>query len=164
MHSTAEDRGEPNTNVGLWFRALLRGDSQVYRRLGPTLNRGEKGWNDDEPAVVEAACELATRQFFSTHTHVSIADFVADTRRRIGAVQSPPLREDMEAIIRAALDSSAGVPNNIKRIELLNIRATVTANIVDILKLETTAIDQLITSAESAAESRGFSPPRAAEA
>lgn len=98
------------------------------------------------------------------HTHVSIADFVADMRRRIGAVQSPPLREDMEAIIRAALDGSAGVPNNIKRIELLKIRAAVTANIVDILKLETTAIDQLITSAESAAEWRGFSPPRAAEA
>jgi hypothetical protein len=52
--------GGPSTYVGLWLQALLRGDSEDYRRLVHTLNRGEKGWNDDEPAVVEAEREYAS--------------------------------------------------------------------------------------------------------
>src|SRR5689334_23046197 len=75
--------GGPRTHVGLWLRALLRRDSEAYRRLVHKLNRGEKGWNADEPAVVEGACQLAVRQFFGTYHHVPIDDFVTDMRSRI---------------------------------------------------------------------------------
>jgi hypothetical protein len=77
--------------------------------------------------------------------------------------KTPPRQEDMEAVIRAALASEA-LPSSIKRSEAHRIRGAVTGNIVDILKLDERAIDQLIIRAERSAESRGFRPPRVTEA
>jgi hypothetical protein len=156
--------GGPHTLVGLWLRASLRGDKEDYTRRGPTLNRGEKGWNKDEPAVVEAACQIAVRQYFSAYHHVTIDVFVADMRRRISAGGvTPSHQEDMEAVIRAALDDTADVPPAIKPAELFRIRAAVTVTITDILKLDTQAIDQFVAEAERIAIARGYSPPMATE-
>lgn len=55
----------PRTYVGRWLLALLMHDPELREQLRSTLNGGkETGWNDDEPAVIEAACELAFRLFF----------------------------------------------------------------------------------------------------
>jgi hypothetical protein len=145
------------------LRAGLRGDNADYSRLARTLNRGQKGWNDDEPAVVEAACQMAVQQFFATYGHVPVDAFVADMRQRIAKERTPSRQEDMEVVIRAALNDNASVPPDIKRGELLRIRGAVTANIADILKLDAEAIDQFIAEAERVAIARGYSPPLAAE-
>jgi hypothetical protein len=163
MRSTRRPAGpdRPRTNVGLWLRAGLRSDREDYTRLGGTLNRGEKGWNEDEPAVVEAACQMAARQYFSSYRHVTIDVFVADMRRRISNGGTPPRQEDMEAVIRAALDDTADVAPVIKPAELFRIRAAVTVNIADILKFDAQAIDQFVAEAECIAIARGYSPPMA---
>jgi hypothetical protein len=149
----------PRTTVGLWLRALLRGDSDGYRRLVAKLNRGEKGWNDDEPAVVEAACQIVVRQYFSTYKHVSVEVFVTDMRERMAKKTAPPRKEDIEAVIKYALNEGAGAPLQIRRGELHQIRGTVTANISDILRLDAKAVDDLVVGAESVALERGYSPP-----
>ena len=148
----------PRTYAGLWLRALLRGDGESYRNLAPKLNRGVKGWNDDEPAVVEAACQIAVRRFFGAYQHAPIDDFVADMRNRIAKVRIAPSQVDMEAVIRAAIDESAS-SLEIRRGELLNIRSAITGNISDILKLDALGIDNLIREAEDMAIARGYNPP-----
>jgi hypothetical protein len=158
----SETKG-PRTTVGLWLRALLLGDGQEYRRLIPMLNRGEKGWNDDEPAVVEAACQLMTQRFFSTYRHVSVEALVADMRNRIAKQQTPPTAEDMMAVIRAARNAGTNVPPHVRRGELQRIQGVVTCNISDILKLDKLAINLLVADSEDIAIARGFSPPPATE-
>jgi hypothetical protein len=163
-----EASGGPRTTVGLWLRAGWRGDHEDHQRLVRQLNRGEKGWNADEPAVVEAACQLAVRRFFGayrdrdTGTLVSIAEFVRDMRERIGKQRTPPSQEDMEVVIRAALDDSVAVPAHIRRGELLNIRGAVAFNIViSIMELDAQALDRFIAEAEELAMARGYQPPLA---
>lgn len=58
----------PSTAVGVWLRASLLDQRELRRKLTTTLNNGKPGWNDDEPAVVEAACEIAVREFFGEDT------------------------------------------------------------------------------------------------
>jgi hypothetical protein len=105
-----ERSGSPRTCVGLRLRAGLRGDNADYSRLARMLNRGQKGWNEDEPAVVEAACQMAVQQFFASHGHVPVDAFVADMRQRIAKESMPSRQEDMEVVIRAALSDNASVP------------------------------------------------------
>jgi hypothetical protein len=157
----SERSGGPRTSVGLWLRAGLRGDNEDYRRLARTLNHGQKGWNDDEPAVVAAACEMAVRRFFATYRHVPVEEFVTDMCERIAKERAPSPQVDMEAVIRAALNENCDVPLDIKRGELLRIRGAVTANITDILKLNADAIDDFVAEAETVAIARGYSPPPA---
>lgn len=154
----------PRTTVGLWLQAGLREDSDAYWRLAQQLNRGERGWNDDEPAVVEAACELAVRRFFGPNgSGIPVRDFVSDMRRRISMLKTPPSQKDMEAVIGSALDNNSPAPTNIGRGELLNIRSAVTVNVSDLLKLDRNAIDKLIFAAEQTAIKRGYRPPVAAD-
>ena len=47
----------PRTVVGMWLRAGFLLETEKRNRLASTLNGGTDGWNYDEPAVVEAACE-----------------------------------------------------------------------------------------------------------
>jgi len=53
----------PHTYVGRWLRALMLDQRELRDELIATLNNGEAvGWNDDEPAVVVACCELTFRR------------------------------------------------------------------------------------------------------
>lgn len=55
----------PRTFAGRWLREAMLDRRDERDRLVSTLNRGSAtGWNDDEPAVVEAAAELALRRYF----------------------------------------------------------------------------------------------------
>jgi hypothetical protein len=163
-----EASGGPRTTVGLWLRAGWRGDDDDSQRLVRQLNRGEKGWNDDEPAVVEAACQLAVRRFFgvvrdrNTGKLVSVQEFVRDMRERLGKQRTPPGQQDMEVVVRAALDDGIDVPPYIRRSELLRIRGDIAFNIIiTVLKLDAQALDQFIAEAEELAMARGYRPPLA---
>jgi hypothetical protein len=70
------------------------------------VNGGRDGWNDDEPAVVEAVFEQAMRSFFGTEYSIGdISAFVEDTRE---AAASEVAVDQLaaEALIRYALDET----------------------------------------------------------
>jgi hypothetical protein len=167
MHSTSQSEGSraPRTIVGLWLRANWRGDDEGHQRLDGKLNRGQKGWNDDEPAVVEAVCQLAVRRFFGvvrdrdTGKLVSVEEFVSDLLARISKTRMLFGQEDAEAVIRAALDDSAEVPPHIGRGELLGIRGVAAFSVTQVLKFDAEDCDHLIVEAEDLAIARGYSPP-----
>lgn len=86
--------------MGQWLRAVLLGQTELRDRLRPRLNGGDKGWNDDEPAVAEAACELAVGRFFGSSYDVrAVTAFVAELREATG---NDPAYDQLktEAVIR----------------------------------------------------------------
>ncbi len=132
------------------------GDEQT-----PRLNQGEKGWNDDEPAVVEAACQLATRQYFSLPDHMPLESYASFLHFRLTArMNDPPPAADIEAILRAALDETVVFPAHFRRGFLFAMRGAITCYIlINSLQLDEKAIDQLLLEAESTAIAGGFHPP-----
>jgi hypothetical protein len=88
----------PSTAVGRWLRAGLLNQRELKDRLFRTLNsRKPTGWNDDEAAVVEAACELAAREYFGGDYDVrAITSLVSQMRSKIHSAEprylfvSPP--------------------------------------------------------------------------
>jgi len=80
----------PSTVVGVWLRATLLDQRELTRQLNTTLNYGKPGWNDDQPAVVEALCEIAVREYFDVDYDVrAIAPFVSRMRSQIHSVAPP---------------------------------------------------------------------------
>lgn len=79
---------------GLWVRAVLLDDRRAYRSLPSRMNNGQKGCNDDEPAVLQAACELVMRRFFGPdHSGSDITRFIAEVRTRVARTKPPLIRE-----------------------------------------------------------------------
>jgi hypothetical protein len=156
----------PRTNVGLWLRAILLGDHELYNRLWHRLNGGRKGWNDDEPAVVEAACELAVGWLFgaartdSAITNFGVTALVTDMRTKMATRRVPPAARDMAAVIRAALGERGTELTGIDPVDLFNIRAAVTVAASDRLALTDAAVTELVSGAEAVAVARGWNPPR----
>ena len=105
------------------MRAGLLGQTELRKRLEDQLNGGEDGWNYDEPAVVEAACELAVRDFFPPDvdvreiTQIALAMQAASTRLP-GALK-------IAAVIRAALGNADVGIDDINPPQLMHIRAAV---------------------------------------
>lgn len=48
----------PRTLVGQWLLAAVLEQRDLRDRLVKSLNGGQGGWNNDEPAVIAAACQL----------------------------------------------------------------------------------------------------------
>jgi hypothetical protein len=148
----------PRTYAGLWLRAGLRGENELRGQLAGRLNGGKDGWNYDEPAVVEAACELAARRYFPAGVDVrEIAAIASDMRQKS---KSLPSQLKMEAVIRAALGETDVVIDDIKPPDLLHIRGAVVAYLFIILGAKF-SIDELISEAENIAFERGWKPPLA---
>jgi hypothetical protein len=71
----------PRTHAGRWLHTLHLGQWDLRDRLRGTLNKGLAWWNDDEPALVEAVCELSVRQYFGYDYDVrAVTDFVVMLR------------------------------------------------------------------------------------
>lgn len=134
---------------------------ELREQLGLTLNGGKTGWNDDEPAVVEAACELAVRRFFPQDYDVrAITAFVSELRAATG--NDPPVEQlKTEAVIRSALGEADVATGDITPGQKYLMRGRVTGLAVGKLGLNEAGIDQLITDAERVAFGRGWRPPLA---
>jgi hypothetical protein len=148
----------PRTWAGLWLRAALRGENELRRQLTGRLNGGKEGWNYDEPAVVDAACELAVRRFFPPGVDVREITAVASDMRQKS--KSLPGQLKVEAVIRSALGEADVVIDDIKPPELLHIRGAIVTYLFIILGAKF-SVDELITEAENIAFERGWKPPLA---
>ena len=162
FRSRQQSPPKPRTLMGQWLRASVVEDIETRRRLSRKLNGGADGWNDDEPAVVEAACELAVRQFFGSSYDVrAITKFVSEVRGRVQGTQTPINQLETEAVIRSGLGERDVDISDLKRLSLLNIRTIVFVQICINLALDEQAADQLIAEAEHVAFERGWNPPLA---
>lgn len=153
----------PRTIVGLALRAALLKDFDGARRLNSKLNGGKPGWNQDEPAVVEAACELAARRFFRPDYDVrEVTAYVSDMLARVPESKMRAGHLEIEAVVRAALGDTDVVLDGIRPAPLHNVRHLVTTDIAYRLDLSAPEIDQMLGDAEQIAFGRGWSPPLAA--
>lgn len=152
----------PSTVVGGWLRATLLDQRELARRLNTALNNGKPGWNDDEPAVAEAMCELAVREYFGGDYDVrAITSFVSGMRSRIHSV-APPGQLETEAVIRSALGEADVVTDDIKPLQKYVIRNSVLIQARLLLGWDEATVDQRIAEGERVAFERGWNPPLAA--
>lgn len=162
FRSRSVSRDGPRTYMGQWLRALLLRQTELRERLQPKLNGGrETGWNDDEPAVAEAACELAVGRFFGTSYDVrAITAFVALLREATG---NDPKYDQLktEAVIRLALGDRDVDTTGITAGQKYLIRLAVLTLAYGKLRLSEAEVDELVTDAEKIAVERGWNPPLA---
>jgi hypothetical protein len=148
----------PRTYVGRWLRAGMLGQQELRDELVTTLNGGIDGWNDDEPAVLEAVCELMVRRYFGA---LPDDDEISDVARRLeeGTAQAnrPVGQWQAEAVIRSGLDRSAAAAG-MSRAELYLFRSYVIVFIALKLKLAASEVDELLREAERLAFERGWHP------
>jgi hypothetical protein len=152
----------PSTVVGRWLRAALLDQRELRRQLTTTLNYGKPGWNDDEPAVVEALCEIAVREYFgSDYEEQAITSFVSQMRSRIHSVE-PPEQLATEAVIRSSLGEADVFADDIKSGRKYVIQISVLGQARIWLGWDEATVDQRIVEAERVAFERGWKPPLAA--
>jgi hypothetical protein len=150
----------PSTYMGRWLRAALLNQVELRNRLNTTLNNGKPGWNSDEPAIMEAALELAAREYFGDDYDVrAITEFVTRLRARIRSVQPQP-RLETEAVIRSALGEADVITSDIHPQKKLSIQLRVLALITVLLGWDEPKVDRVIVAAETKAIERGWNPPR----
>jgi hypothetical protein len=139
---------------------LLR-QYELRDQLRPTLNNGRRGWNDDEPAVVQAAGEITLRQYFGADPDVrAVAKFVAELQEAAkNGVQFSRLKT--EAVIRSTLGEAdvdtTGITSG-ERFQMYLLSIPMTRRGVKFTEKEA---DQLIVEAERIAFDRGWHPPLA---
>ena len=153
----------PRTVAGLALRAALLKDFDGARRLNSGLNGGKPGWNQDEPAVVEAACEQAARRFFRPDYDVrDVTAYVSDMLARVPESKMRGGHLEIEAVVRAALGETDVALDGIRPAALHNIRHIVTTDMTYRLDMSAPEIDQMLSDAEPIAFGRGWNPPLAA--
>ena len=152
---------QPQTHAGLFIRASLLNQEKEKQRLIGRLNGGKPGWNDDEPAVFQAAFELALQVMFPAGADVrDITHFVADLRSRLSQGSAPGQLE-AEALMRRAMGDSDVVISGISRMDAFKIYSGVTHKIVFDLHLSEPDVNRLVVDAEKLAFDRGRQPPLA---
>jgi hypothetical protein len=156
----------PKTLVGQWLLAGLLDQDGLRDQLAKSLNRGQPGWNYDEPAVVESACQIASRKLFPNGADAEeIGAFVARLRslviaRKPGATTAG--REETEAVIHAALGDPDILLSRFHKAEVFHAQAAVIAGARSKLGLGDATITQMIIDGERTAFERGWHPPLAA--
>jgi hypothetical protein len=152
----------PRTVAGLALRAALLKDYDCAHRLSSMLNGGKPGWNQDEPAVVEAACALVLHRFFRPDYDVrEVTAYVSDLLARAHESEMRAGHLEIEAVVRLALGDTGVELEGIRPAVLHNIRGIVTMDIADRLDLSKPEIDQMLSDAEQIAFRRGWNPPLA---
>jgi hypothetical protein len=152
----------PRTYVGRWLRAAVLDRQEERDRLVRSLNGGNAaGWNDDEPAVVEAAAELVLRQYFGPgEADANEVSWLAS----VACASMPEVGRNLNdrhagAVIRSALGqpgTDADAPMSSGERFLLRMAITSLASIR--MDLDESRVDELLREAERVAFDRGFHP------
>jgi hypothetical protein len=156
----------PRTIIGRFLRAMTQRNAELRKQMTAKLNGGKPGWNYDEPAVVQAACELAVSRLWGTSYDIrditALVTFIrtADIERR-GRTKYGQL--EMEAVIRSTLGEIEVDTSGINPQEIFEIQGVMVGAAIRKLGLSQSEIDQLLVEAENIAFERGFNPPLAEE-
>jgi hypothetical protein len=150
--------------MGMWLRALLLHDAETRKWLSRQLNGGKLGFNRDEAAVVQAACELAVQRLWGSDYDVgeitAAVSFMREADLENGKNRYGQL--EMEAVIRAALGETATDLSGIPRPLAFEIQIVSTGYAVRMLALAEADVTQLLVEGERIAFERGWHPPLAA--
>jgi hypothetical protein len=152
---------KPRTQVGLWLCACLTHRPELREALVPGLNGGKAGWNDDEPAVVQAAAGLLLRRYLgSRYDQQALTAFVSQIT---GALTPRPEVDSaaIETMARVALGEPQVTAHGITPGQQLGSCLIVATMASDKLALTDVAIDQVITQSEQIAREQGWNPPPA---
>jgi hypothetical protein len=159
--SRSGSQDQPRTNVGRWLRATMLGQSQLREQLRPALNGGRRGWNDDEPAVVEAACQLTAVKFFGTDYDPRVISYFVE-ELGVATSNEPPLDpSETEAIIRYALGDKSARTQGITPAQKYLTHGLVATFASAKLRLPEADVNQIIVDAEKMAFKHDWKPPLA---
>ncbi len=156
----------PRTTIGFFLRANALDDQKTRDRFSSQLNGGQKGWNQDQPAVVQAACELPMTRLFERASHTSDVDhYVAELYSRWDVLPEPdrqgPVSQAVAVeVVRTALGESGDL-TSLNPLDLMVIRTVSVAVACASMGMSATQVEQLIAAAERIAFRRGWSPPLA---
>ncbi len=150
----------PRTHVGRWLRAAMLGQRELRDRLLLTLNGGSKGWNDDEPAVVEVAAELVLRRYFGPdETSPEDITWLAQLVSASMAQDERPLDErQAETVIRSALGEERSALEALLAVDRFRLRGIVASLASLKMELHAAEVDALLREAERVAFERGWHP------
>jgi hypothetical protein len=154
----------PRTFVGRWLRAAMLDRRDERDRLVGTLNRGSAtGWNDDEPAVVQAAAELVLRRYFGPGEAVpdKAASLAHAVTAGLGEIRRPLDEQHADAVIRSALGVASPAFDALKPGDKHVLRGLVATAASVMMKLDEAAVDELVREAERITFERGWHPPLA---
>ena len=152
----------PRTYVGRWLRAAMLDRQDERDRLVRTLNGGSAtGWNDDEPAVVEAAAELVLGCYFGPgepdpEKAASLAHVVTVA---LGAIDRTLGEQDADAVIRSAVGGPSAHFDALKPGDRHVLTTLVVGVASAMMDLDEAAVDELLREAERIAFERGWHPP-----
>jgi hypothetical protein len=160
--SWSESRAKPRTNVGLWLQAGFMRQDARRDQLRFALNRGKPGWNDDEPAVVEAVFEVVMRRLFgSGYDLQGVTDFVDKVQ---AVVEGQPHVDQLKAetLIRSALGEVTIDRSGISSGERYILQGVLAGSGVFVMGVvEEAAVNEIIAEGELVAFERGWKPPLA---
>jgi hypothetical protein len=157
---------QPQTVVGQWLLATTLVQRELRDQLVESLNGGQAGWNDDEPAVVEATAQIASRKLFPTGADTQqVAALVARMRELIAA-RNPELKPTVQEVTEAVIHRGLGNPevdlSQFRKLDVLHAHGAVIAAACSKLALADDAVTQMIVDGEQLAFKRGWHPPLAA--
>lgn len=152
----------PRTYVGRWLRAGMLDQREERDRLVRALNGGSAtGWNDDEPAVVQAAIELVLSRYYGSRAEDpgGLEGLIALVNEALVADSRPHDGEKARAVIQAAAgDDTRGI-EMVARMDRYRLRAVTVALASAQLELSDADVDSVLRAAERVAFERGFHPP-----
>jgi hypothetical protein len=157
--SWLERRAKPRTYVGRWLRATFLRQQELRKELDGTMNGGNPGWNDDEPAVVEFASQLVLRRLFGDEYDGRVIEKFVDLIRTATDGDPPVDQLNATMLIRNALGESEIEVSKIDSGQRFVLRALAAATAAYILDLDEAAVDEIITDSERIAFERGWKPP-----
>jgi hypothetical protein len=154
----------PRTFVGRWLRAAMLDRREERDRLVRTLNGGSAtGWNDDEPAVVQAAAELVLRRYLGLGEPDpdKAGSLACAVTAGLGEIRRPLDEQHADAVIRSALGAASPVFDALKPGERHILRGAAASVASVTMELDEAAVDELLREAERIAFERGWHTPLA---
>lgn len=152
----------PWTFAGRWLRAAMLDHREERDRLVRTLNGGSAtGWNDDEPAVVNATMDLLFRRYFSPDRmiHDKVERLIEVVNQALVSVDRGDDSPKAEALISAALDAHDHGADQLPARDRYQLSALVVLTASGILELDEADVNGVLREAERLAFEQGFHPP-----
>jgi hypothetical protein len=138
----------------------MLGQPELRDKLVTTLNGGVNGWNDDEPAVLEAACELMATRYFGPEPADhggDVSDLAGMLAEATAEARVPVSQQQAASLIRAALDRTA--PDaGLRPSQAYIFRSYLLSFMTMKLSLSEDEVDAVLREAERIAFDRGRHP------